>query len=278
MCSTNVLIDKESPTITANVSSNAGKAIITVTIKDNENLTGYQEGTFDSASDNWTSIENAKEKTITLTKDKAGTYYVYAKDEYGHITKASYEVKVTDIDNTPPVLTFSIDNNHTTATGTCSDPESGIEGNTTFTQALSGTSNVDVSFTCTNAAGLSTTETHTYTYSTCATGENTCKYGCDSCYDSCATGSSSECVGGYERGSCANWGCEVCTADGNCSVTSSACGYCPSGRSCYSYCTSYNQVWNDCKTTHNTCEGGYYSCNCSSCKTGSNTCEGGWNL
>ena len=261
-------------------SCSSGSCSISVKMTDTVGVVGYQEGTQTSATDEWTLIDSTTEKTISLTKTTAGTYYVYAKNSSGIVGSISYSIASTELDNTPPVLTFGIDDNHTTATGTCSDPESGIEGNTTFTQALSGTSNVDVSFTCTNAAGLSTTETYTYTYSTCATGENTCKYGCDSCYDSC-----------YTTEQVAN-GCNSCTCYDyvpyyTCTQYCNNCGghACGLGSSCVGCRTDYKKNYyscsycNICGTNYTTqCVGSYYSCNCSSCKTGSNTCKAGWNL
>lgn len=365
MCSKLVYIDRENPTITTTVVKGEGTATVNVTLKDNEGVIKYQEHQQDTYNNNWVTIPSTKEKTLTLTKTKVGTYYVYAYDEYGHITKASYEIKNTDLDNekpvltvsnktctgtsciikikmtdnigivsyndgsswinvnpavkekeltltktsvgiykvqakddvgnigevsfeilnsdfdtTPPVITFTIDSTHTIATATCTDPETGIVGDASKTQNLSGTSNVNVTFTCTNGAGLSTTETKTYKYNSCATGENTCSYGCGSCYDSCA---STETVSN---------GCKTCTCYDYVPVytcntynynsgSTNACGI----AHCVSCSTSYNKKYYTCsycnicgENTTTQCVGGYVSCNCSSCYNGHNTCKGGWNL
>ena len=336
-----------------------------MTLKDNEGVIKYQEHQQDTYNSNWITIPSTKEKTLTLTKTKVGTYYVYAYDEYGHVTKVSYEIKSTDLDNekpvltvsnktctgkscvikikmtdnigivsyndgsswinvnpsvkekeltltkttvgtykvqakddvgnvgevsfeilnsdfdtTPPVITFTIDSTHTIATATCTDPETGIVGDSSKTQNLTGTSNVNVTFTCTNGAGLTTTETHTYTYNSCATGENTCSYGCGSCYDSCA---STETVSN---------GCKTCTCYDyepvyTCTQYCNNCGghACGLGSSCVNCKTDYKKKYYQCsycnvcgENTTTQCVGGYVSCNCSSCYNGHNTCKAGWIL
>lgn len=336
-----------------------------MTLKDNEGVIKYQEHQQDTYNSNWITIPSTKEKTLTLTKTKVGTYYVYAYDEYGHVTKVSYEIKSTDLDNekpvltvsnktctgksciikikmtdnigivsyndgsswinvnpsvkekeltltkttvgtykvqakddvgnvgevsfeilnsdfdtTPPVITFTIDSTNTIATATCTDPETGIVGDSSKTQNLTGTSNVNVTFTCTNGAGLTTTETHTYTYNSCATGENTCSYGCGSCYDSCA---STETVSN---------GCKTCTCYDyepvyTCTQYCNNCGghACGLGSSCVNCKTDYKKKYYQCsycnvcgENTTTQCVGGYVSCNCSSCYNGHNTCKAGWIL
>lgn len=364
-CSKLVYIDRENPTITTTVVKGEGTATVNVTLKDNEGVIKYQEHQQDTYNSNWITIPSTKEKKLTLTKTKVGTYYVYAYDEYGHITKVSYEIKNTDLDNkkpvltvsnktctgksciikikmtdnigivsyndgsswinvnpsvkekeltltkttvgtykvqakddvgnigevsfeilnsdfdtTPPVITFTIDSTHTIATATCTDTETGIVGDSSKTQNLTGTSNVNVTFTCTNGAGLTTTETHTYTYNSCATGENTCSYGCGSCYDSCA---STKTVSN---------GCRTCTCydyvpSYTCTQYCNNCGghACGLGSSCVGCSTSYKKKYYQCsycnvcgENTTTQCVGGYVSCNCSSCYNGHNTCKAGWIL
>lgn len=364
-CSKLVYIDRENPTITTTVVKGEGTATVNVTLKDNEGVIKYQEHQQDTYNSNWITIPSTKEKKLTLTKTKVGTYYVYAYDEYGHITKVSYEIKNTDLDNkkpvltvsnktctgksciikikmtdnigivsyndgsswinvnpsvkekeltltkttvgtykvqakddvgnigevsfeilnsdfdtTPPVITFTIDSTHTIATATCTDTETGIVGDSSKTQNLTGTSNVNVTFTCTNGAGLTTTKTHTYTYNSCATGENTCSYGCGSCYDSCA---STKTVSN---------GCRTCTCydyvpSYTCTQYCNNCGghACGLGSSCVGCSTSYKKKYYQCsycnvcgENTTTQCVGGYVSCNCSSCYNGHNTCKAGWIL
>ena len=365
ICEKLVYIDRENPTITTNVEGKNGSAVVKVTLKDNEGLIAYQEGIQETYTNNWITFDSVKEKTISLTKNKVGTYYVYAKDEYGHITKVSYNIKSTDLDTekpvlvvsdktcagtscivkikmtdnigivsyndgsswievnpavkekeitltktsvgtykveakddvgnvgevsfeivssdfdtTPPVITFAIDDTHTIATVTCSDPESGIDGVSSKNQTLTGTSNIDVTFTCTNKAGLKTTETKTYKYSTCATGENTCSYGCGSCYDSCA--STTTVSSGCKTCTCYDYvPVYTCNSYNYNSGSTNACGI----ANCVRCSTSYNKKYYSCsycnicgENTTTQCVGGYVSCNCSSCYNGHNTCKVGWTL
>ena len=177
-------------------------------------------------------------------------------------------------------MVFSINEEKTVAIVSCTDPESGIATEATKTQNLTGTSNVDVTFSCTNNAGLTTSETRTYKYSQCATGENTCSYGCGSCYDSCA---STETVSN---------GCRTCTCYDyepvyTCTQYCDRCGgyACGLGSSCVGCSTSYKKKYYQCsycnvcgENTTTQCVGGYVSCNCSSCYNGHNTCKAGWIL
>ena len=383
MCSKLVYIDRENPTITTTVVKGEGTATVNVTLKDNEGVIKYQEHQQDTYNSNWITIPSTKEKALTLTKTKVGTYYVYAYDEYGHITKVSYEIKSTDLDNekpvltvsnkictgksciikikmtdnigivsyndgsswinvnpavkekeltltktsvgtykvqakddvgnigevsfeilnsdfdtTPPVITFTIDSTHTIATATCTDPETGIVGDASKTQNLSGTSNVNVTFTCTNGAGLTTTETKTYKYSTCALGENTCQgknYNCDNCYYGENTCKSKyictkySCPSGYSASgsSCKKTVNSYLSSYTNSSECSKLCSreygsntYC-SGAACYGR-TTYTAskecsagYTDSCYSGSNTCS---YGCDYDSCYTGHNTCKVGWTL
>ena len=303
-CSIDVTeLDNEVPTLTASVSNKDGKAVITVIMKDNIGVVGYQEGIQTSTTDTWVSIESTTEKTITLEKNKVGTYYVYAKDEAGNIGTISYELKATDIDPTPPVLTFGIDGTQgEIAVITCSDPESGIIGEERQTETLTGRNNVTVTRTCKNNAGLETTASHTYKYTSCKTGSNTCRYGCDSVYDSCATGSPNACVGGYDEITTTTYvnetTCNTCTYNTTCrnrewvscpcnspgQVSTGGSGHSNcwcEGRNCIIYntttaancskCgsttktvpkTTTKKSWNNCKTTKNTCQGDYVTDQC----------------
>ena len=383
MCSKLVYIDRENPTITTTVVKGEGTATVNVTLKDNEGVIKYQEHQQDTYNNNWVTIPSTKEKTLTLTKTKVGTYYVYAYDEYGHITKASYEIKNTDLDNekpvltvsnktctgtsciikikmtdnigivsyndgsswinvnpavkekeltltktsvgiykvqakddvgnigevsfeilnsdfdtTPPVITFTIDSTHTIATATCTDPETGIVGDASKTQNLSGTSNINVTFTCTNGADLTTTETKTYKYSTCALGENTCQgknYNCDNCYYGENTCKSKyictkySCPSGYSASgsSCKKTVTVVAGSYSSASACSSLCSreygtgsYC-SGSTCYNKSTytaskECSAGYTDsCYSGSNTCS---YGCDYDSCYYGHNTCKKGWIL
>lgn len=383
-CSKLVYIDRTSPTITTTVVKGEGTATVNVTLKDNEGVIKYQEHQQDTYNSNWITIPSTKEKTLTLTKTKVGTYYVYAYDEYGHVTKVSYEIKSTDLDNekpvltvsnktctgksciikikmtdnigivsyndgsswinvnpsvkekeltltkttvgtykvqakddvgnvgevsfeilnsdfdtTPPVITFGIDDaTHKIATVTCTDPESGIVGEASKTQNLTGTSNVDVTFTCTNGVGKKTTETHTYKYSTCALGENTCQsrtWNCSDCYYGENTCQSKyvctkySCPSGYSASgsSCTKTTTVAVGSYSSANECSALCSreygtgsYC-SGSTCYNKSTQTASkvcsagYTDDCYSGHNTCE---YGCDYDPCYTGHNTCKVGWTL
>ena len=106
-CSKLVYIDRENPTITTNIEKQNGSVKVKATLKDNEGVVAYQEGTNSSYNSNWVTFDSIKEKEITLTKTNVGTYYIYAKDEYGHITKVSYEVKASDLDSEKPKITVT---------------------------------------------------------------------------------------------------------------------------------------------------------------------------
>ena len=107
MCSKLVYIDRENPTITTNIEKQNGSVKVNVTLEDNEGVVAYQEGTNSSYSSNWNTFDSVKTKKLTLTKTNVGTYYIYAKDEYGHITKVSYEVKASDLDSEKPKITVA---------------------------------------------------------------------------------------------------------------------------------------------------------------------------
>ena len=106
-CSKLVYIDRKNPTITTNIEKQNGSVKVNVTLEDNEGVVAYQEGTNSSYSSNWNTFDSVKTKKLTLTKTTVGTYYVYAKDEYGHITKGSYEVKASDLDSETPKITVT---------------------------------------------------------------------------------------------------------------------------------------------------------------------------
>ena len=106
-CSKLVYIDRKNPTITTNIEKQNGSVKVNVTLEDNEGVVAYQEGTNSSYSSNWNTFDSVKTKKLTLTKTTVGTYYVYAKDEYGHITKGSYEVKASDLDSEKPKITVT---------------------------------------------------------------------------------------------------------------------------------------------------------------------------
>ena len=119
--------------------------------------------------------------------------------------------------------------------------------------------NAGNSVTCSGQATYSTCATGSNTCkggyvdkncSDCHTGKNTCKYGCDSVYDSCASGSNT-----------CKYGCD--SVYSSCATGSNTCKY------------GCDSVYSSCATGSNTCK---YGCDnvYSSCATGSNTCKGGY--
>lgn len=277
-------IDTEKPILTVVSKGCDANKVCTVKVKltDNIGVASYQEGSSSTAGTSWTALSSpTTETTITLTKNALGTYYAFAKDTSDNVGSISYTLTENDYDQTPPVMTFGFDDTtHRIAKVSCTDPESGIVGEATKTQNLTGTSNVDVTFTCTNGVGKKTTETKTYLYNTCATGENTCVYGCDSCYDSCA---STQTVSD---------GCNTCTCYDyepvyTCTQYCDNCGgnACGLGSSCVNCSTDYKKKYYQCsycnvcgEKTKTECVGGYVSCNCKQCHSGSDTCDWGWKL
>ena len=295
-------IDTEKPILTVLSKGCDANKVCTVKVKltDNIGVASYQEGSSSTAGTSWTSLSSATtETTITLTKSTLGTYYVFAKDTSENVGSVSYTLTENDYDQTPPVITFTIDDaTHKIATATCTDPESGITGTATKNQTLTGTSNVDVTFTCTNGVGLSTTETKTYKYSTCALGENTCQsrtWNCSDCYYGENTCQSKyvctqySCPSGYSASgsSCTKSTTIAVGSYSSASACSSLCSreygtgsYC-SGSTCYNTSTQTASkvcsagYTDDCYSGSNTCS---YGCDYDSCYTGHNTCKVGWTL
>ena len=295
-------IDTEKPVLTVVSKGCDTNNVCTVKVKltDNIGVSSYQEGTSSTASSTWNSLSSVTTETIiTLTKEALGTYYVFAKDTSDNVGSVSYTLTESDYDQTPPVITFSIDEEtHKIAIVTCTDPESGIAGEASKTQTLTGTSNVDVSFTCTNKVGLTTTETKTYKYSSCAIGENTCEsrtWNCSDCYygeNTCQSKyicTAYSCPSGYTASgsSCTKTVRTFLSSYTNASECSNLCSReygsntsC-SGASCYGTTTQTaskvcsNGYTDSCYSGHDTCSPG---CDYDSCYYGSNTCKPGWTL
>lgn len=295
-------IDTEKPILTVVSKGCDANKVCTVKVKltDNIGVASYQEGSSSTAGTSWTNLSSpTTETTITLTKNALGTYYAFAKDTSDNVGSISYTLTENDYDQTPPVMTFGIDDaTHKIATVTCTDPESGIVGEASKTQNLTGTSNVDVTFTCTNGVGKKTTETHTYKYSTCALGENTCQsrtWNCSDCYYGENTCQSKyvctkySCPSGYSASgsSCTKTTTVAVGSYSSANECSALCSreygtgsYC-SGSTCYNKSTQTASkvcsagYTDDCYSGHNTCE---YGCDYDPCYTGHNTCKVGWTL
>lgn len=280
-CSTSFKKDATKPQCSITASGTVGndswyKSDVTVTKSTSDNLSSVAShgmSTNSSVSYNGTS-------QLILSKDTKGiTYYGYVKDAAGNTNQCSKSVKR---DITAPTVKFGI-NGITTATVSCTDGTSGVVGTKSWTVGLSGTSNRNVNASCTDYAGNTVNSSHTYKYSSCASGENTCKYGCETCRS---------CVGGNVWSNCA-YTVPICHG---CNTTSCITTNAPtclgihggtitgSAGAAGVYCCFPR--YDDCCTTTNQCKGGYvwsscasykyYDCKCSSCKTGHNTCKAGF--
>ncbi len=151
-------IDKEAPSIELShtLTDWGDKDTINIRFTDDViGLLGYQVTTSEEEPTSFITIENTLDTTITYDVTKNGTYYVYAKDAYNHI---SHEKIVIDkVDNTAPVIS-SITNSSNgewtkedvTITIHATDIESGISkyqikysGNNNTWTDLSSNSNTD---------------------------------------------------------------------------------------------------------------------------------------
>jgi len=203
---------------------------------------------FDGGSTWQTSVSKA------FSENKNGIV-VKVRDAVGNIYTYPSTINITYIDKIPPTCTFSISGTHTGVV-TCTDTGGSGIVNSGTTWALENGADRAKSYTASDGAGNTKEVSHTYRYSSCRTGADTCSYGCDSCYDNCLSSyqtCSSSC------GSAPS-GCDGCDqfCETDCSGTPVSCG---SSTSC---------------TTH--CSGGYYDCHCDNCYTGENTCAGGFYL
>ena len=231
--------------------------------------------------------------TVTQTDIKSVTWYGFITDEAGNTgTCNSGNFKV---DATKPVITFDISKE--TAVVKCSDATSGLATADGKTQDLTGTSNIAVSYSCTDNAGNVADEAHTYRYDSCKYTKSTCRYGCSTCWnpckstkntctkscttDPCATGSKYACVAGTISYDCSTKECKwhggsSAHGDYRCETKKKTCTKRDPCASTKNTCKS-KTTCNNCATgSPNECVGGNESCNCSSCYYGSpNVCNGG---
>ena len=259
-----IKIDKTKPTCTivkniANPNGSNGWYVSDITVSlDTSDVGGSAIAGYDLTTS--TTPTYAFNKTASQGETSGVTYYGYVKDNANNVGTCSSGV--IKVDKTPPSLTFSLSGNVSTAT--CSDSLSSVTQEK-YTKNLSSSSLVH-SVTCTNGAGLTSSNSKTYKY------------------NACITGSPNECVGSYVRkwvgnatktasGSCLCRGASTghgyptatgwCTTSGcgcpgstwviqnNCSIKYSCSSGTLSGSSCYS------TVWDSCATTTNTCVAGY---------------------
>ncbi|MDD5888750.1 MAG: type II secretion system protein [bacterium] len=259
-----IKIDKTKPTCTivkniANPNGSNGWYVSDINVSlDTSDVGGSAIAGYDLTTS--TTPTYAFNKTASQGETSGVTYYGYVKDNANNVGTCSSGV--IKVDKTPPSLTFSLSGNVSTAT--CSDSLSSVTQEK-YTKNLSSSSLVH-SVTCTNGAGLTSSNSKTYKY------------------NACITGSPNECVGSYVRkwvgnatktasGSCLCRGANTghgypaatgwCTTSGcgcpgdtwviqnNCSIKYSCSSGTLSGSSCYS------TVWDSCATTTNTCVAGY---------------------
>lgn len=90
----NIKIDKENPSVSftsSNINTSNNGVKVTATLKDNNGVVAYQVNTSsDTPSTGWTTINEAKETTITtdyLTTSDSTIYYIWTKDVAGNVSK-----------------------------------------------------------------------------------------------------------------------------------------------------------------------------------------------
>ena len=201
-----------------------------LTFEDSESGIDASSLKWGSNGTTWTSIPNTSTTGYndSWTNERNGTGYYQICDLAGNCTTRSFMVK---IDKTKPSVSFSLSGQ--TATYTCSNGGSGspLSGTTSGNHALSGTSNYTYSVTCTDEAGNSKTDSHTYTYGVIS-GSNTCRYGCIS-----------ECNNYQYSGKCVKnnitfSGKCLCTTYGDCELSGIAAGNAKCPTSGYSLSTN----------------------------------------
>ena len=103
-------IDKISPTITlSNTLTEWGiKDTIQIHLTDDIiGLSGYQIMTSEKEPTDYISLDNSLEENLTYDVTENGTYYVYAKDAYNHVSHK--EITIDKIDNELPSQSFDIE-------------------------------------------------------------------------------------------------------------------------------------------------------------------------
>ena len=222
-----VRVDLETPTCSISFNGTKGNgnwytSDATVTLTSSDDVTSYGLGKKNTAFYTSTS----KTSTQETTSSSGTTWYGYVKDKAGKTASCNSKVYV---DTSAPTASFSISGS--TSTVTCSDAQSGVV--TEKDTHTVSSSSLTHSFTCTNGAGVEKKHSQTYKW------------------DSCKTGSSESCVGGYDY---------ECSSDSVSYVTWTACeNACSNPCSGTNTCTTETcgNVWNSCKTKTNTCSGGW---------------------
>lgn len=296
--SKNVRIDRTSPTAEFNITGTLGENdwyTSDVTI-------GFQNDTDYGGS----GIKTVGVDIGSITENTTGTLVTLSiEDNVGH--KNTY-TKTIKMDKTAPKITFGMaDGANPQGTASCEVSISGMKSSPTPTINLTNKSahgaKTDFTVSCTNNAGVTVTQTHTYTYSICKGGSNTCQYGCDSVWNNCHSTTWSNCAytvntctggnvcqGGNVWNSCISTQCNTCSSCyrtvPNCWSTSNrTCtivhgGTWSNGTCCLGSTKQYYSCTN-CSVCGSSCVGGYQWNSCAStywnsCISGSpNECRGG---
>lgn len=269
--SDDIKIEKEAPI--CNISSVAIKngTQRRITVKGTDSQSGIKSITINGININQLEGTNL-EKTGYFDVNKNDTYKAIVTDMAGNINTELCEEEINDLDKTPPEIAFSSEGEKgEIAVGTCSDPESGIKGETRMTQTLTGSGNKIVSFTCINNAGMTTTDSHVYKWNSCKKGSDNTYYDCDTCYrdvsSGCGTCDCYDYIWDY-----------VCDSYSSVNPNSPGCAGIPGCTSCHSAITGkkWYTCYNNCGVCGEITTTESYDCNCS--WRGTNSCEGGWNL
>ncbi len=129
-------IDKEAPSIElSHTLTDWGiKDTIQIHLTDDIiGLAGYQIMTSEKEPTDYISLDNSLEENLTYDVTENGTYYVYAKDSYNHVSHK--EITIDKIDNQAPIQNFNITSNISGSNGwyqslsikvTVSDNQSGV--------------------------------------------------------------------------------------------------------------------------------------------------------
>ena len=129
-------IDKEAPNIelSQTLTDWGVKDTIQIHLTDDIiGLSGYQIMTSEKEPTDYISLDNSLEENLTYEVTENGTYYVYVKDAYNHVSYK--EIIIDKVDNQAPTQIFSVASNTSGSNGwyqslsietTVSDSQSGI--------------------------------------------------------------------------------------------------------------------------------------------------------
>lgn len=181
-------------------------------------------------------------------------------DQAGNISDETRLILL--VDWTPPTINFGI-SGYFTATVSCSDGNSQVNGSTYWTVGLSGTWNNTVGATCRDYAGNVASASHVYPYSSCRYTVNTCQGGYDSVWSSSA-GCGYKCpyTTTETKTTCIKMNVTNCRKNFPNATHSNGmcCGPITQTVTKYRYCCTggYVSRWNSCKYgTPNACRGGF---------------------